>query len=239
MIPTSIDGTDITGATIDGQDVQEITVDGQTVFSATFTNYIEDDFDDNSLSRPRTGQQDGDYETQDGTTLTDARIRPDWDVTQDAVATGGVLELQEGGTTNSVLHLLETPVSIQPPVYVEFDYTFGGPSEGDSISVGFSTNSGAAPDDNATVNMDIRPGSFSAIRNDGSITFPENNVTYGSSGSARFEFESTSQNLIVDNTTIMSSSFNIDHTFNFLSIGRFDDDNFQSKNTIENLKVFD
>jgi len=34
MPPTSIDGTDITGATIDGTDVQEITVDGQTVFSA-------------------------------------------------------------------------------------------------------------------------------------------------------------------------------------------------------------
>jgi len=34
MIPTSIDGTDITGATIDGQDVQEITVDGNTVFTA-------------------------------------------------------------------------------------------------------------------------------------------------------------------------------------------------------------
>jgi len=34
MIPTSIDGTDITGATIDGQDVEEITVDGDTVFSA-------------------------------------------------------------------------------------------------------------------------------------------------------------------------------------------------------------
>jgi len=33
--PTSIDGTDITGATIDGQDVQEITVDGQTVFIAS------------------------------------------------------------------------------------------------------------------------------------------------------------------------------------------------------------
>jgi len=32
--PTSIDGTDITGATIDGQEVQEITVDGQTVFEA-------------------------------------------------------------------------------------------------------------------------------------------------------------------------------------------------------------
>jgi len=34
MIPTSIDGTDITGTTIDGTDVTEITVDGQTVFTA-------------------------------------------------------------------------------------------------------------------------------------------------------------------------------------------------------------
>jgi len=33
--PTSIDGTDITGATIDGQKVEEITIDGQTVFTAT------------------------------------------------------------------------------------------------------------------------------------------------------------------------------------------------------------
>jgi len=32
--PTSIDGTDITGATIDGQDVKEITIDGQVVFTA-------------------------------------------------------------------------------------------------------------------------------------------------------------------------------------------------------------
>ena len=35
--PTSIDGTDITGATIDGTDVQEITVDGDVVFSAIQT----------------------------------------------------------------------------------------------------------------------------------------------------------------------------------------------------------
>jgi len=32
--PTSIDGTDITGATIDGHEVQEITIDGQVVFTA-------------------------------------------------------------------------------------------------------------------------------------------------------------------------------------------------------------
>ena len=42
MIPTSIDGTDITGATIDGTDVQEITVDGQTVFTAEFFEGFED-----------------------------------------------------------------------------------------------------------------------------------------------------------------------------------------------------
>jgi len=42
MPPTSIDGTDITGATIDGTDVTEITVDGQTVFSAEFFEGFED-----------------------------------------------------------------------------------------------------------------------------------------------------------------------------------------------------
>jgi len=41
MIPTSIDGTDITGATIDGTDVQEITVDGQTVFTSTINPVAE------------------------------------------------------------------------------------------------------------------------------------------------------------------------------------------------------
>jgi len=51
MIPTSIDGTDITGATIDGTDVQEITVDGQTVFSAGPSNGVYlDDFADGKLS---------------------------------------------------------------------------------------------------------------------------------------------------------------------------------------------
>ena len=34
MAPTSIDGTEITGATIDGEEVQEITVDGQVAYTA-------------------------------------------------------------------------------------------------------------------------------------------------------------------------------------------------------------
>jgi len=47
MIPTSIDGTDITGATIDGTDVQEITVDGDTVFTAVQSQTF--DFDDGTF----------------------------------------------------------------------------------------------------------------------------------------------------------------------------------------------
>jgi len=39
--PTSIDGTDITGATIDGTEVTEITVDGQTVFEAGPTGFAQ------------------------------------------------------------------------------------------------------------------------------------------------------------------------------------------------------
>jgi len=59
MPPTSIDGTDITGATIDGTDVTEITVDGQTVFSAVLdvpdTANLRSHYDAKSL----TGFSDG------------------------------------------------------------------------------------------------------------------------------------------------------------------------------------
>jgi len=48
--PTSIDGTDITGATIDGTDVQEITVDGDTVFSAIPDSVVSREPDDLSFS---------------------------------------------------------------------------------------------------------------------------------------------------------------------------------------------
>jgi len=50
MPPTSIDGTDISGATIDGQDVQQITVDGQTVFTAGPDITIVDDYEDGDIS---------------------------------------------------------------------------------------------------------------------------------------------------------------------------------------------
>jgi len=49
--PTSIDGTDITGATIDGTDVTEITVDGDVVFSAgPDFPLVVDDFESGNLN---------------------------------------------------------------------------------------------------------------------------------------------------------------------------------------------
>ena len=49
--PTSIDGTDITGATIDDTDVQEITVDGDVVFSAgPDFPLVVDDFESGNLN---------------------------------------------------------------------------------------------------------------------------------------------------------------------------------------------
>jgi len=64
MIPTSIDGTDITGATIDGTDVTEITVDGQTVFSAE--TIIEDNFSTNTIN------DFSQYNMSNGNTVTNA-----------------------------------------------------------------------------------------------------------------------------------------------------------------------
>jgi len=58
MPPTSIDGTDITGATIDGTDVTEITVDGQTVFTAgPGLSTLVDGFENGNLSNYTVNRQ--------------------------------------------------------------------------------------------------------------------------------------------------------------------------------------
>jgi len=86
MPPTSIDGTDITGATIDGTDVTEITVDGQTVFtpppSVPASMELLDDWEDGNLTSSR---DDFDTTPFGGTTSTlvesgavGSLARPDW-----------------------------------------------------------------------------------------------------------------------------------------------------------------
>ena len=71
MIPTSIDGTDITGATIDGTDVQEITVDGDVVFSGGFDPLIIDNFEDAPNGPYGGGDTLGDYWTVSNYSISD------------------------------------------------------------------------------------------------------------------------------------------------------------------------
>jgi len=75
MIPTSIDGTDITGATIDGTDVQEITVDGDVVFSGIPDTqvYLHDDWGDGKLQN----RDGGGTTTHNGVT---GYYRPEWQI---------------------------------------------------------------------------------------------------------------------------------------------------------------
>jgi len=237
MIPTSIDGTDITGATIDGTDVTEITVDGDTVFSSGLDNYIFDNFDDNSLSRPRTGQEDGNFETQDGTTLSDARVRPDWTINSTQVsATGGVLQIDDGGTTNTAFNVCEIPVSIQPPLTYSYDYDLTGPEGGDSLDVGFSPNSNTRYNGSSEIGMLLRPIVNANLRMFG------NNNTFSlptTTGFIEINLGLSTQTVDIDGTRQLTLNENLSSTnFNFFGVGKFDDDAFQSTNTIDNLKIF-
>jgi len=80
MIPTSIDGTDITGATIDGTDVTEITVDGDTVFTAEPVPPDQTDLLHHFAARLETGL------SNNSTTTTITDHKGGNDVTGDAVA---------------------------------------------------------------------------------------------------------------------------------------------------------
>ena len=235
--PISIDGTDITGATIDGQEVQEITVDGQTVFTSALDNYIFDNFNDNSLSRPRTGQEDGNFVTKDGTTLTDARVRPDWTINStQASATGGVLEIDQGGTTNTPLNMCEIPVSIQPPLSFSYDYDFNGVRDGDGLRVGFSPNSNSVYTGSSEIVMSMRPLDKANLRifgGNNKLTLP--NTT----GFIEIDLGLSTQTVDVDGNRELTVNENLGSTsFNFFGVSKFDDDSFQSTNTIDNLKVF-
>jgi hypothetical protein len=91
--PTSIDGTDITGATIDGQDVQEITIDGQTVFTAGPVAQS------NLLAWWRMGDDSGDA-LKDSATTTDFGDSTPYDFVEEGQSTNETNTLQNGGVTD-------------------------------------------------------------------------------------------------------------------------------------------
>jgi len=127
MAPTSIDGSDITGATIDGQDVSEITVDGQTVFEAgpdipDGPAYLIDDWDDNKL------------QNRDGTiTSTHNGVpsvyRPEWTILSGSpTATGGQFVSTIGGIGTDV------NINNNETLTVEIEnWTLNGSDDGTSV----------------------------------------------------------------------------------------------------------
>jgi len=239
MPPISIDGTDITGATIDGTDVQEITVDGDTVFTSGFDNYIFDDFNDNDLTRPRTGQEDGNYTADDGTVLNDARIRPDWNVLNgDFFTTGGELKIDRGGLDSGDEDGIVTPSSIQPPCTITFDWRLPTDNnEGDSMVVGLSsTPTGHDLFNNNGIAFQFRSTT------DSSVLVAEGSFDTGSlpasNGFVEFIIEDGFQQLTLDGTVLISSNFNITQTFSHFFISKFDDDAFQNDHFIDNLALF-
>lgn len=95
-MPIDIDNTDVSDITIDGQNVSEVTADGNVVWEAIqeLQFYINDDFNDGSYSRPRSGEEDGYYIQNNGVRLDTARVRPDWTNLQGSPSvSGGELQL--------------------------------------------------------------------------------------------------------------------------------------------------
>jgi hypothetical protein len=155
--PTSIDGTDITGATIDGQEVQEITVDGQTVFKAT--------------NLPQgTVTITGVNETQSQTSRRGVEIEP----FEDYEAIGFGLSSAASGltevyvfnpVTSSVVHSQSiSSVSPGDAFRINFDFTSGqkwiivGDANGSSYTEARLDSS--LPETDPSVNIDITSGVF-------------------------------------------------------------------------------
>jgi len=242
MIPTSIDGTDITGATIDGTDVQEITVDGDVVFSAVqgLNNYIFDDFNDNDLTRPRTGQQDYSYTAQDGTVYNDARIRPDWtNFNNDFFVSNGELVIDENGTPNAEEDGIVTPSSIQPPCTITFDWNLPlDNTQADLIRVGLSDRaSGNVFPHNNNLAIELRSTTDpSVIRFDGGAAFGPDLTT--NSGLVEFIIEDGFQEYSIDGVVQHTASFSINFNFTHLFIMKFDDGTFNHTHFVDNLALF-
>jgi len=130
--PTSIDGTDITGATIDGTDVTEITVDGDTVFTAGAS--LQDIVAPGNLVTWLPMENGGDDETRTGGALDNAGISvadsSDYSHTIDGsapsfAASDGVTDLQNGPNStafenNGSNGYLEGGTSISSPFTVSF-----------------------------------------------------------------------------------------------------------------------
>jgi len=126
--PTSIDGTEITGATIDGQDVREITVDGEAVFIAATLPVA---FSEMIAWYPMESNIFGGDEYSDATALfSGAADTTAYDLIDNGAVFGaseGVTDINEGATSGAFENVsggqfLTSNVPISLPITLMFWY---------------------------------------------------------------------------------------------------------------------
>jgi len=227
--PTSIDGTDITGATIDGTDVQEITVDGDVVFTSTveLNGLLIDDFADGKLTNR------DDFAT---TALSPSSLEP---ATSNTKTTGRpeYTNIQDSSVDSSTDELLQPKSS---PSYVvaplpsfsgTHEISIEGTGEGVNyvgLGVGNSIASSVGFPQNGYVFQKNATGGFAAIRRvtNGTATNLDDNqqsdnlplvATFDDSGN--FTLETGGGTLSASDTT---------HNFDHISIGMNGNPNLDS-----------
>ena len=154
MAPTSIDGTEITGATIDGQDVSEITVDGETVFTAIPDSAIYY-WDPGNFASPWTDEVIGEDMTINGglssNTFSDG---------SDAVLGDGVDDYGTAGATDIFYNSMSLEIELSTTT-TSVDFPFGlleGTAPGELIYYIYLNQDGNFNDDDGRFTLFISDG---------------------------------------------------------------------------------
>jgi hypothetical protein len=204
MPPTSIDGTDITGATIDGTDVTEITVDGQTVFTAGPP--IIDDFEDGNLSE---------YVGATG----------DWSVSGSSPLEGSFSLL--GQNAFNAARIFSTSLSNIPSRGDTFDYLYDTSNNNNFDAVHFGINP-SNPNENyvaAIGSFGFRIAKDGTDQNDGSSGGTSKITTFGSGRASLTRVEVNWGNPVIemkvfdDNDNLLASDSISDTDYNSGGIG--------------------
>jgi len=243
MAPINIDGSPVQDITIDGETVTEVTVDGDVVFPSFLDNYIEDNFNDNDLTRPRSGQEDGEFQTQDGTVVSDARIRPDWNIVSFTSASGGELVMGPGNNLNSDRGLCNVDISIQPPFTVEYDVEYEFTTDANEFHVGIKQGTDPRARNGNGYYVNFRPESngsniLGRVENDASNSLDRLENT-PPNGTYTLQFNTDSFGYTRPDGVSRSVSANLtEFTYQRLVFSMFDDNFADNTHFVDNFRIF-
>jgi len=187
MIPTSIDGTDITGATIDGTEVQEITVDGDTVFSATD---VLEDFERSNPINDYSGDT-GQYSTTSSNVFNGSTALEGTSGGADEfISSTSVATVSQGETLNCRIRIDTNTIAA---------FQFGVQTAGNLDTYQVSVDARSGKDDMNIVHWDN--GSYNKIGSVGSVGIPQDEylraeVTWSNSGDIDYSLFDNSDNLL-------------------------------------------